>query len=297
MPLPEKKNMIRTIINCMFLAGIALVASAIGYHIIILPYQESKQAGEIIDELTDRYDLVVRYDDPENFHIPPQMQFDKHGVQLIEADHKGALIALKGVKRALEKYPKDLVKKNLTAVFIPGFIKTHNIKIDGTYLNSWIYVSADIRGGQKSILTFSEIFHHELSSLLFHNYEFPIIQWHFSNEPEFKYLENYMDMLQAGNNPRDPKEAHLWYKAGFVSDYGMTTMENDVNTYAELAMEHPAELVKLADQYPKIARKAKLLVEFYSGLSPKLCAYFKSANLVDKCDFKPVLPKKKLMIK
>ena len=73
----------------------------------------------------------------------------------------------------------------------------------------------------------------------------------------------------------------MGYAAGFVHDYGMSDMENDFNTYAELAMTQPEKLIQLAEQYPKIKEKTRILVDFYNSLAPELAAYLKKCGLAE----------------
>lgn len=59
----------------------------------------------------------------------------------------------------------------------------------------------------------------------------------------------------------------------------MSDMENDFNTYAELAMTQPEKLKQLVAQYPRIKQKTQILVDFYSGLAPELEDYFVGVGL------------------
>jgi hypothetical protein len=81
-----------------------------------------------------------------------------------------------------------------------------------------------------------------------------------------------MDVIRSAalESRQDPTKAPKWHAAGFVSDYGMSSLENDFNTYAELAMTEPEKLKQLADQYPIIRAKTRILVQFYGRLAPEL---------------------------
>jgi hypothetical protein len=162
-------------------------------------------------------------------------------------------------------------------------IKSYGIQIGGSYFNQWIYISAleEFENESDAVENYEEKFHHELSSLFLKNAHFPTIRWHLANVPGFKYLPSEVDVVHAASQEyrRDPKEAISWYKAGFVHDYGMSSMENDFNMFAALAMTYPEKLKKLADQYPRIQTKTRILVDFYSSLAPELGEYMTSAGL------------------
>lgn len=273
--------------------GLIIIGSVLCF---VVPYVDNIRSEKIIKELTDRYGLVVRYGDPSEFHIPPLPAAVCNNNKLERVDKRYLLTALEGIRSGLAKYPPALIRKYLSAVFISGSIKMYGVEVAGTHFNSWIYVSATSGNSQLGSQYYAETLHHELSALFFYglysnpsNHDpnivvfktstFPFIKWHFVNALGFKYLERDIDVIHAAGKPRDLKEASSWYKAGFVSAYGMTDLENDVSTFAELAMEHPAKLKELADHYPRIASKTGLFVEFYSSLAPEMAEYFKSVGL------------------
>ena len=248
------------------------------------PYVDHWRCGRIASELEQQYGLVVRYGDPSEFYVPPlnaQINKPSEGIYIGRADEHSALNALKGIQAALRKYPMDLLREYLKAVFVSGKITIHGVAGGGTYRYKWIYIAALDEFKQNSPALYEQSFHHELSSLYFNGAKFPSIRWLLANEPGFNYLPNQKDVVRAASpeNRRDPNEASSWYRAGFVHDYGMASMENDFNMYAELAMTHPEELQKLADQYPRIQAKTRILVDFYSSLAPELAEYMASAGL------------------
>jgi hypothetical protein len=245
------------------------------------------RCNRIASEFNEKYGIVVRYGDPSEFYVPPKkplVDIPKEGFFIGQTDSRSALTALIGVRDALSKYPVAIIKKNLSAVFISGIIKTDGVQIGGSYVYSWIYLSATEEFEHFGSEHYAEKLHHELSSLLLINGNFPSVRWHDVNEPDFKYLSRQIDVIRAAapENRRNPNDATAWFRAGFVHDYGMSSLNNDFNMYAVLAMAHPQRLKELAQEYPKIKAKTQILVEFYSGLAPELGEYFKSAGLVEE---------------
>lgn len=246
-------------------------------------YYEWRCAG-IAAELTEKYGIVVRYGDPSEFFVPPGKPLENNPEEgfLIEPSNMYyAINALDGVRSALSIYPPNLIQKHLNAVFVAGMIKTYGTEIGASYHKSWIFLSAlkkyELSGGDIYELNL----HHEFSSLLINGENFPSSDWVAVNAPNFKYPTKIIDVVQAAaiESRKDPKDAHLWYQSGFVHDYGMSSLNNDFNMYAELAMTHPQRLKKLSLEYPRIHAKTQILVEFYTSLAPELGAYFKSVGL------------------
>jgi hypothetical protein len=249
-----------------------------------MPYFDGWRCSRIASELSQKYDLIIRYNDPSDFFVPPLHAASNNpekGFFIGHANEQHALTALKGIHAALVKYPKELLNKYLKAVFISGVIKFYGVEVGGTYLHSWIYLSALEEFKPLGADLYEQNFHHELSSLFIKGANFPTIRWQMANESGFKYLPQKIDVIKSASEEkrRDPKEAPSWHKAGFVSDYGMSSMENDYNVYAALAMINPKKLKKLADQYPRIKAKTWILADFYSSLAPELREHMASAGL------------------
>lgn len=250
----------------------------------IQPHIAKYRTNKIAEELNAQYGLVVRYGDPSEFRILPEPAVHTiYDLEIEPTNIQGAYNAIVGIKDGLSKYSAELIKDNLAAVFISGTIKSNGIKAGGTVLGKWIYVSADQADVSRNPETYAETFHHEFSSILKREHNFPTIRWALANKPGFKYPENKMDIIKAAasENRGNPKEAHQWHDSGFVHDYGMSSMVNDFNTYAELAMAHPEKLIQLSEQYPRIRLKTSIFVEFYTKLSPELKEYFISVGLDD----------------
>jgi hypothetical protein len=250
------------------------------------PHIDKFLCGHLAAELRDRYGLVVRYEDPSEFFVSPlkpQVNTPDKGFYIGPTGMHSALIALKGVEEGLAKYPQNLIRKYLQAIFISGIFKIYNVDVGGTYFHSWIYVSATPDCDTLGSALYEKVLHHELSSLFMKGAKFPVKNWCAVNEPSFNYLESKIDVVHAaeGKTRKVPENAYSWYQAGFVHDYGMSSINNDVNMYAELAMTDPGRLKELAAQYPRIRAKTRILVEFYSSFAPELRDYFKRAGLID----------------
>lgn len=250
------------------------------------PHYYNWHCSRIAAELSKQYGLVVRYGDPAEFYISPEKPLisePEKGFLIERVKTHYALTALKGVQSALTKYPPELIKNHLHAVFIAGLIKTFGTEIGASYHKTWIYLSALEKYEPGGSNLYELNLHHELSSLFLNRASFPSTSWKSVNSEEFKYLSKSVDVVKAAavESRQDPQNAHMWYQDGFVHDYGMSSLNNDFNMYAELAMADPEKLAELAQQYPRIKAKTQIFVEFYSSLATELGAYFKSVGLAD----------------
>jgi hypothetical protein len=255
---------------------------AAGYQWIIQPRMMEVKIQTLAEQLSDQYGLVVRYKDPEAFFVPPLPPVDQAShIQIEPAQKRHVAVALEGVAQALKKYPASLIRQYLKAVFVARTLNINGVSGAAMFANQWIYVATPPRDGQGA-QSFELSLHHELSSLFFYDGDFPTLRWHLVNDADFRYLEKQADIINAAapQNRKDALQQQTWLQAGFVSDYGMASMENDVNTYAELAMGAPEKLRQLCRQYPKVAQKKKILINFYTQLAPELGAYFKLQQLV-----------------
>lgn len=250
------------------------------------PYFDNWRCGRKAAEISKQYGLVVKYGDPTKFFIPPAPPASNDpeiGFYIGPSNAHSALIALQGIQTALKKYPKNFILKHLKAIFIPGILKLYNVEVGGTLFQSWIYISATPDSDFFGSLMYEKILHHEFSSIVMDSAAFPVDKWCAINEPSFKYLAKTIDIVYAtkGKSRNEKKSAQQWYKLGFVHSYGMSSIHNDFNMYAELAMAEPKKLIQLVKQYPKIREKTQILVDFYSNLAPELAAYFKESGLTE----------------
>ena len=71
--------------------------------------------------------------------------------------------------------------------------------------------------------------------------------------------------------------AHAWpsdwaLKQGFLYEYGMSSLENDVNSYAGFAFTHPGRLRDYATRYPGVAHKRGQTLAFYRAMDPRFAS-------------------------
>lgn len=173
-------------------------------------------------------------------------------------DRKKALINL---KKDLKKYQPHFVRHFLKTIYIFRKLSFDGAPSGGTnsYSLSSLYTS-DSYLGDKDV-----VFHHELSSLIWVRYPSNLNKlWSKLNPIDFEYAMEGADgaeMVKNGNI--DLEGSPKFWQQGFTCGYGTMDFENDFNTFFEAYMANPKKLDKLANQYSRIAKKVKLLENYF----------------------------------
>jgi len=170
------------------------------------------------------------------------------------------------VENFLSKYPREVIRKNLSALFLLGTLEFNGKSYGGTYIDSAIYIStgAWFRYSDSSLLG---SMHAEFSSILFHKYEFPKQEWETVNKPSWRYLGSGFDMLGRREIYDQTDELR---QNGFLQGYSQASLEEDFNVFVEWTFTKPDRLRKLGSQYERIRKKYQLVIEFYKSIDPKI---------------------------
>jgi hypothetical protein len=200
-------------------------------------------------------------------------------VELSPIDDAHFQTYLKLVQKALLKYPIEIVKKEIKALYIGGPYQENGGVITGMYERDKIYLFYNHNSGDNSPLFLEQSFHHELSSILIRDYAFPAFDWLALNPEGFSYIINpiQIDSYMNSIDSYDANDSIL--KQGLVSTYGKVNAENDINTYAELVFTQPEKMKKYITKYPVVSKKFHMLKQFYLSISPEFGAHF---NLIEE---------------
>ena len=57
---------------------------------------------------------------------------------------------------------------------------------------------------------------------------------------------------------------------GVLHEYGLTSMENDINLYVGAHFAHPRQLQRLAERHAHVAERLRLLREYYASFGEQL---------------------------
>lgn len=172
------------------------------------------------------------------------------------------------MEKVLSKYPLRNLEKELKAVYFLKSMKFYDVVYGGTNSTDALYLT---NGGTSEGYTdfyLEETFHHEYSSILYRNHPsfFNEIDWNKANIHGFDYKdpENGVGAIRNNESSQDIDTALC--KKGFLTQYSLSGLENDINTFAQNMFSPSENFWQTVDQYPRIKKKVKLLIDFYNKI-------------------------------
>ena len=176
--------------------------------------------------------------------------------------------------RLFSKYPQEVIKKELKIIKLSATLILYGVSYGGTSIDSVLYLtSAGIDNGYTD-LYIKELFNHEFSSILMRNHHFPENEFVKNNPPQFHYAQNTDEILRSITQDKNSTGNEALYKNGFLTKYSMSTLENDLNMFAEHIFTKPHLLHHLINTYPRLNNKYLVVKEFYLGINPEFKKIF-----------------------
>jgi hypothetical protein len=173
------------------------------------------------------------------------------------------------LQKAFEKYPIEVIKKYLNAIYFADEIDYDGFKFGGTYdpFRKIVYL---VDSGAKNDEQAMRTFHHEFSSLLLNSRSFWVDPWTAHHPKDFIYLiEKYHSWKILENEVDISKEGTMEdYEKGFMRAYGRTDFENDFNEYSAMIFTCPKKFKRIMDQYPRVRGKFLVWQDFYQSIDP-----------------------------
>jgi hypothetical protein len=151
----------------------------------------------------------------------------------------------------------------------------------GTNSSNAVYISNDGIGQGFTNNFLEQTFHHEFSSILFRNHAglLDTVEWKKANMPDFDYNDPENGVGSIRKNQTSQHIDTLLCEKGFLTEYSLSSMENDINTFAQNLFCSSPDFWRVVKTYPGINKKVNLLVAFYSKLDPVFTeSYFKKIN-------------------
>ncbi|HOZ29431.1 MAG TPA: hypothetical protein PLL66_00790 [Bacteroidales bacterium] len=170
------------------------------------------------------------------------------------------------VQQALVKYPIQLLNDNLKKIYVLSYLKFYDVEYGGTNSNDVVYLSNQGVDEGYSDFYIEQLFHHEFSSILYRNYAsfFFNSKWECINDSDFVYGEGGVKEISDNEAGLDFNEDY--HVMGFLYQYAMSGIENDLNSIAEnLFCPHP-KFWEVYDRYPKIRLKTDLVIKLYNSI-------------------------------
>lgn len=172
------------------------------------------------------------------------------------------------ISKALNKYPRQLLQLNLRAVYFLKSMKFFDVGFGGTNSSDAVYITSNgVLYGYTEVYI-EQTFHHEFSSILFRNYQrfFDTTAWKNENETSFEYNDPKNGVGAIENKQSSQNLDSLLAVKGFITQYAMSSLENDINTIAQNLFRPDSNFWTIADRFPRVGRKVKLLIDFYHSL-------------------------------
>ncbi len=182
---------------------------------------------------------------------------------------------------ALGKYPASLLKKELKIVYFLKAMKFYNVGYGGTNSNDALYLTDDGIAAGYTNLYLEQTFHHEFSSILFRNHPdfLDEVAWRSANMAQFDYNDPENGVGAIRNNQSSQALDTLLCEKGFLTQYALSGMENDLNTIAQNIFSPSENFWEIVDKYPRIKKKVDVFIAFYNKLNPLFTySYFRKLN-------------------
>ncbi len=186
------------------------------------------------------------------------------------------------VLKALDKYPDALLKKNLKAIYFLRSMKFYNVGYGGTNSTDALYLTNDGAAMGYSDLYLEQTLHHEFSSILYRNYfsRMDTAGWNKANPEGFDYTDPESGVGAIRKNKSSQDLDTILCERGFLTQYALSGMENDINTVAQNLFSPSAGFWKTTDQFPRIREKVMLLIRFYNSINAEFTEqYFRNMVL------------------
>ncbi len=190
---------------------------------------------------------------------------------------RGEMISAREVSRsktasilALQKYPEALLDKNLSAVYWLKNMHFYDVGYGGTNSNNALFLTNDGEVLGYTMKYMEQTLHHEFSSILYRNYKklFSDSTWIAANAYNFDYTDPEAGVGAIRKNASSQDIDTALCAIGMLTQYAMSGLENDLNTFAQNLFCPSPGFWKVVDNYPRIRTKVSLLISFYNKLAP-----------------------------
>lgn len=269
------QNLARCALVLLLLSGLAIYIrdnGGVDYLGDVWNYQFRNYKTAIRDIERD-YGICIKYDTGPDFVLEVWRKPPING-QITPISNFELSRYAKILPSVLNKYPKDIIRCNLDTLYLSGSLKFYGIPYGGTNLGNDIFLTSSGREHGFDDIYIEQLFHHEVSSILVRNYNFLIAQWLAANPPGFQYLSDFKKILQSTLIHRQTTGSEELYRQGVLTQYAMSTLENDVNIYAETIFTDPRRMKKLVAVYPAIRAKYLLVKDLYLKIHPDFAPIF-----------------------
>lgn len=259
------------------LPNIFLTISVVSFILWLLfrGYYYQSFSKEKIDALfkpiTSKYGIKIAYEISDDFFSPlenpPIPAGPPKGSKVEPVRHRVLLRYPPLLQKAFNKYPVEVIKKYLNAIYFANEIDVDGLKLGGTYdpFRRIIYM---VDNGGNNNTQSMYVFHHEFSSLLQKSHSFFVNPWTDNNPQEFSYLYDINKNWLQTYNKTSLLGTEADYEKGFMNTYGQTDFGNDFSEYSAMIFTYPQKFKKIMNKYPRVRGKFKVWLELYQKIDP-----------------------------
>ncbi|MDF1700801.1 MAG: hypothetical protein P1V36_06550 [Planctomycetota bacterium] len=172
---------------------------------------------------------------------------------------------------ALAKYPPGFLAQHVQAIHVLGALRFRGVDAGGSNSRRRAYVV--MPQGHAARIYFERVVHAEISSILLRRRPDLLDEaaWRRCLLPGARYGSTGAAAVRHGVAGTWPTEWTL--KQGFLYEYGMSSLENDFNSYASFAFTHPRKLLLYAARWPGgVGPKRANTLLFYRALDPRFAS-------------------------
>lgn len=222
----------------------------------------------IVDDIPEKIGPVKIIAKVSNSFYPSYWLNDpKINPVAIEADRKELLRTIPLIRKFVEEYPEEVLKRNLKGMYLCKKLMFYGKDFGGTNSATGVYICIRTAAEGYTNTYLLSSMHHEFSSILMRNYAFPKKEWTTLLPDGFKYTEDAVGALGTENllTPMDK-----YHKDGFVCLYSKSSMEEDFNTIADYLFNQRTALLKMANKHEKLKAKIVLAMKFYKTVDERI---------------------------
>ncbi|MBT8340984.1 MAG: hypothetical protein HKP58_01040 [Desulfatitalea sp.] len=223
------------------------------------------------EPITSKYGIKIVYEVSDDYFFPEERTIIPAGPprsSKIKPIYRRVLVRYPRIlQKAFDKYPVDIIKRYLNAIYFAGEIDDGEAKYAGT-LDPFRRIVYLVDNGYYDDEQAISTFHHEFCTMLLRSHSFYVNPWTDNHPKDFKYLWEIYDAWEEVREARLSVTDEYCYERGIVTNYGLTTFSNDLSEYSSMIFTYPEKFKKIMNQYPRVRGKFLVWLEFYQKIDP-----------------------------
>ncbi len=188
----------------------------------------------------------------------------------------------KVVAAELSRYPPGTLDSLLDAVLIGGELTVGGLRANGAYVFGTVFLTVDETDfGWATSERVVATLHHEISSILLraHRAKFDEASFRNALPAKFTYEDDRIGLEDHQPLRAWEFDVSLGYlEVGFLKPWAMRNLEQDFNSYAEELFVRPPRLLRLFAAESLVAKKARIVRDFYCSIDPRFAPIFEGAG-------------------